>query len=154
MAVGLLFVAAIPPAAQDGPWNHRVLLARSPDGLNWELLAEPVIDRASVPELFLDPEGRPTLLFVDSSGPTEALGAMQQDASGGWVRKQTNLRGADPNVVALEDGTYRAYVKQGLDGTIAAYSSTDGLNWSPLGVVFRDARYPNATDSDVFRTAE
>lgn len=154
MAVGLLFVAAIPPAAQDGPWNHRVLLARSPDGLNWELLAEPLIDRASVPELFLDPEGRPTLLFVDSSGPTEALGAMQQDASGGWVRKQTNLRGVDPNVVALEDGTYRAYVKQGLDGTIAAYSSTDGLNWSPLGVVFRNARYPNATDSDVFRTAE
>jgi hypothetical protein len=37
---------------------------------------------------------------------------------------------------------------------MAAYASSDGLNWNPLGEVFRDARYREATDPDVFETPE
>lgn len=145
---------ALAAAAQDGPWNHRVLLARSGDGLQWTVQPGVLAERASVPELFLDPEGRPTILFVDASGRPEAIGAMQQDADGAWRRVPTNLKGVDPNVVRLEDGTYRAYVKAGLDGAIAAFASEDGLNWWPLGEVFRDPRYPQATDPDAFQTPE
>ncbi len=140
-------------AAQDGPWNHRVLLATSADGLTWTAGRQTLAERASVPELFLNPEGRPTILFVDASGARESVGAIQRDPSGEWRRVQTNLREVDPNVVRLADGTYRAYVKSGLDGAMSAYSSIDGLDWKPLGEVFRDARYANATDPDVFETA-
>lgn len=149
-----LLLAALPAVAQDGPWNHRVLVATSGDGLNWTLEPQILAEKASVPELFLNPEGRPTVLFVDASGARERIGAMEQDAGGSWRRVETNLRGVDPNVVRLADGSYRAYVKAGLDGAIAAYASQDGLDWEPLGEVFRDPRYPNATDPDVFETPE
>jgi len=139
-------------SGQDGPWNHRVLLARSQDGLHWTLDPEVLVERASVPELFLGPDGRLILLFVDASGSNERIGAMLQDQDGSWTRGETNLRGVDPNVVRLNDGSYRAYVKTGLKGAIAAYSSEDGLRWRELGEVFQDPRYPQVTDPDVFET--
>jgi hypothetical protein len=151
-ALAAITLIAPRAAAQDGPWNHRVLLAVSADGLNWTVRPETLVERASVPELFLAPDGRPTILFVDASGAREGIGAIVRDDSGVWRRVATNLRDVDPNVIRLTDGTYRAYVKAGLDGAMAAYASSDGLNWTPLGVVFRDARYPNATDPDVFQT--
>lgn len=140
--------------AQDGPWNHRVLLAVSEDGLHWTVQPEILAERASVPELFLDPEGRPVVLFVDAGASRERLGAIRRDHDGVWRRVTTNLEGVDPNVVRLRDGSYRAYVKAGLDGTIAVYASGDGLDWTLLGEAFRDPRYPQATDPDVFETPE
>lgn len=144
---------AVAAVAQDGPANHRVLLATSPDGLNWTVGRESLAERASVPELFLDPAGRPTVLFVDASGPRDAIGAMQRDDTGVWRRAATDLREVDPNVVRLADGSYRSYVKS-LDGSMAAFASSDGLQWRGLGEVFRDARYTNATDPDVFETPD
>jgi len=138
-------------AGGDGPWNHRVLLATSKDGLSWQVGGEALAEQASVPELFLGPDSWPILLFVDASGQTDrgALGAVVQQADGSWTRKSTNLRGADPNVVRLKDGAYRAYTKE-RDGSIQVFSSANGLDWQRLGEAFRDERYPNATDSDVF----
>ncbi|MBI4910078.1 MAG: hypothetical protein HY820_41050 [Acidobacteria bacterium] len=152
--IAIALLASTPALAQDGPWNHRVLLATSPDGLNWTVQPEILAERASVPELFLNPDSRPTVLFVDASGTPEGIGAMQRDPDGTWRRVTTNLREVDPNILRLSDGTYRAYVKAGLQGAMAAYSSRDGLNWTPLGEVFRDARFPNATDPDVFQTTD
>jgi DNA-binding beta-propeller fold protein YncE len=153
-SVAALAVVALPALAQDGPWNHRVLLATSANGLDWAVQPGVLAEKASVPELFLDPDGRPTILFVDASGSREGVGAMQRDAAGAWKRVATNLREVDPNVVRLADGSYRAYVKAGLDGAMAAYGSTDGLQWSLTGEVFRDERYRNATDPDVFETPD
>jgi hypothetical protein len=145
-----------PPAGRpdaNGPWNHRVLLATSKDGLEWKVGGEVLAEQASVPELFMGPEGFPIVLFVDASGKTEpgALGAMVRQKDGSWVRRVTNLRGADPNVVRLKENSYRAYTKE-RDGSIQVFSSTDGLGWRHLGEAFRDERYRNATDSDVFET--
>ena len=67
---------------------------------------ETLAERASVPELFLSPDGRPTLLFVDASGAQEGIGAMQRNTAGSWVRVATDLREVDPNVVRLSDGSY------------------------------------------------
>ncbi len=145
-----LALLALSADAQDGPWNHRVLLATSSDGLSWVVQPQTLAERASVPELFLGPNGQPTILFVDASGAREGIGALRQDGGGVWRRVETNLREVDPNVVRLADGSYRAYVKSGLDGAMAAYSSMDGLNWTLMAEVFRDARYRNATDPDVF----
>mgnify|MGYP005842532941 CR=1 FL=1 len=154
LSAGMGAVASAQGLARDGPWNHRVLLATSADGRNWTVQPQILAERASVPELFLDPGGRPTLLFVDAGGLREGIGAMQREEDGSWRRVETNLRDVDPNVVRLADGSYRAYVKSGLDGAISAYNSPDGLHWTPLGEVFRDARFPNATDPDVFETPD
>jgi hypothetical protein len=137
----------------DGPWNHRVLLATSKDGLDWKVTNQILAEQASVPELFLGPEGLPLLLFVDASGKTNPgdLGAMVRQKDGSWVRRATNLRGADPNVIRLKDGSYRAYTKE-RDGGIKVFSSTNGLDWRNVGTAFRDDRYPNATDPDVLET--
>ena len=153
IAAALVFIS-FHASGQDGPWNHRVLLARSQDGLHWTLDPEGLIERASVPELFLGPDGRLILLFVDANGPNERIGAMLQDWDGSWTRVETNLRGVDPNVVRLNDGSYRAYVKTGLMGAIAAYASEDGLRWRELGEVFQSPQYPQVTDPDVFETPE
>lgn len=142
------------PVGNDGPWNHRVLLASSPDGLIWSVQPQSLAERASVPELFLNPDGLPTILFVDASSTPERIGALQRDSSDAWRRVETNLTQVDPNIVRLPDGSYRAYVKSGLNGAMAAFASSDGLQWSPLGEVFRDPRYPNATDPDVFLTPD
>ncbi|MBL8228497.1 MAG: hypothetical protein JNL98_08470 [Bryobacterales bacterium] len=139
--------------AQDGPWHHRILLATSPDGLSWAVQNQTLAERASVPELFLDPEGGPTILFVDASTTPETIGAMQRDGQGNWRRTATNLRQVDPNVVRLNNGAYRAYVKSGLDGAMSAYRSADGLNWSQMGEVFCDSRYREATDPDAIMTS-
>lgn len=141
------------PVSGDGPWNHRVLLAVSTDGLSWTVTDELVIEQASVPELVLGPDGHPVLLFVDASGVPEAgsLGAMARQPDGSWIRRRTNLRGADPNVVKLKEGNYRAYTKE-KDGSIVVFASSNALDWQVLGEAFRDSRYPQATDPDVFET--
>jgi hypothetical protein len=143
-----------PRPSADGPWNHRVLLATSDDGIKWTVGDEVLAEQASVPELFLGPEGMPIVLFVDASGKTGpgALGALALQRDGSWARRVANLRGADPNVVSLKDNSYRAYTKE-RDGSIQVFASTDGLNWRHLGEAFRDERYPNATDPDVFETS-
>lgn len=137
----------------DGPWNHKVLLATSRDGLSWTVNQQVLIEQASVPELFAGPDGKPVILFVDASGklPPGVLGAIVQESNGSWKRGNTNLEGADPNVVRLDDGTYRAYTKA-KDGAINVHTSKDGLNWRWLDVAFSDKRYPQSTDPDVFKT--
>jgi hypothetical protein len=141
------------PAAGDGPWNHRVLLARSKDGLAWTATGETIAEQASVPELFAGPDGQPILLYVDASPGARpgVLGAAVRRANGAWEKRGCNLWGADPNVVALADKSYRAYTKD-RDGGIQAFRSSDGLNWQLIGEAFRDPSYPQATDPDVFQT--
>lgn len=136
-----------------GPRNHRLVMATSKDGVMWTVGSSSFAERASVAELFEGPDGRLIALFVDASGdaPPAALGARAQRVDGSWARAETNLRGADPNVVRLRDGTYRAYTKEP-DGTIIVFSSRDGLRWQLIGDAFRDDRYRQATDSDVFET--
>jgi DNA-binding beta-propeller fold protein YncE len=143
------------PAGDGGPRNHRILLASSKDGLNWTVADESLAEQASVPELFEGPDGRLILIFVDASGQAQrgALGAMIRGHDGKWSRTETNLRGADPNVVRLKDGSYRGYTKE-RSGAIIVFSSRDGLQWEQRGVSFQDERYRNSTDSDVFETPD
>lgn len=144
-----------PQRNSDGPWNHRVLLATSKDGLAWNVGGDILAERASVPELFLGPDDKPIMLFVDASGESRrgGLGAIVRQDDGSWERRETDLHGADPNVVRVKDGTYRGYTKD-RDGAIIVFSSRDGLKWERLGVAFQDERYRQSTDSDVFETPD
>jgi hypothetical protein len=69
---------------------------------------------------------------------------------GTWELRDTNLRGADPDVVRLRDGSYRAYTKEP-DGSILSRVARR-IELGLLGTAFRDEAYPNATDPDVFET--
>ncbi len=143
------------PMMDGGPRNHRLVLATSKDGLTWTLASESFAERASVPALFEGPEGRLIAFYVDASdeGQAGALGARVELRDGTWARSTTNLRGADPDIVRLQDGSYRAYTKEP-DGAIPVFFSGDGLRWNRLGTAFRDDRYPYATDPDVFETPD
>ncbi len=143
------------PSGDAGPRNHRILLAMSGDGLNWTVASESLAEQASVPELFEGPDGKLIALFVDASSRAQrgALGAMVQGDDGNWSRTETNLRGADPNIVRLKDGSYRGYTKD-RDGAIMVFESRDGLQWKQRGIAFQDERYRNSTDSDVFEGPE
>jgi hypothetical protein len=82
-----------------------VLLATSQDGIQWTVQPRALAEQASVPELFLAPDGRPIVVFVDASGGGHGIGALKRAADGTWQRVATNLRQVDPNVVRLDDGT-------------------------------------------------
>jgi hypothetical protein len=139
-----------PPGTADGPWAHRVVLAESKDGLSWNV-TRLLADAASVPELFEDPDGRAIIIFVDGQNLRNAV--LRETPDGRWERLETNLRGVDASVVAL-DGKFRAYVKAGLDGAMDAWESEDGVDWTWLRECFRDPKYRQATDPDVFQTPE
>jgi hypothetical protein len=143
----------VPP--DGGPVNHRLVLATSPDGLTWTLGTEIFAEHASVPTLFEGPAGRLIAIYVDASGDGRpaALGVRVEQPDGTWAQRTTNLRGADPDVMRLPDGSYRAYTKEP-DGSIPAFWSADGLRWNAIGTAFRDDRYSSATDPDVFQTSD
>ena len=148
--------AALPtpaPALGGGPRNHRLVLASSADGLAWTLSPNTFAERASAPALFEGPDGRLIVLYVDASGarPPGGLSARVERADGTWESRDTNLRGADPSVVHLRDGSFRAYTREP-DGSVAVFMSPDGLDWTRFGTAYRDPEYPNTTDPDVFQT--
>ena len=148
---------SLPPKSQDsqqgdGPWNHQILSATSKDGLTWKSNGKVIIEQASVPDAVVGPDGKTRVYFVDARNHGISVGI--ENADGGWDFKQTNLRGADPNVILLKSGKYRVFFKRGKEAASIAYSeSDDGINFSNLVVVFDDDRYPQVTDSDVFETS-
>jgi len=129
-------VLALQPA--DGPWNHKVHFATSADGLAFVEIAEPVMERAGVPdiiELVSDlpgaKEGKGQLvIFCVDAGTTRAPGQEQisrlVSADGGatWSGARPieisgkpgddegwNAGGVpvDPAVIQLPDGRIRLY---------------------------------------------
>ncbi|MBI4618150.1 MAG: exo-alpha-sialidase [Planctomycetes bacterium] len=134
----------------DGPRKHRVLSATSPDGLTWAA-GDVIVEPASVPDAVVGHDGRVRLYFCDPEAGRITIGIEGED--GRWTFGPTNLRGADPNILLLEDGRYRAFTKEGAGpARIVAAESADGADFSRPATAFDDHRYPNITDSDVFRT--
>ena len=50
---------------EDGPWNHRLLIAISKDGISWQKLNIILADQASVPDILVDSEGYVRIYYVD-----------------------------------------------------------------------------------------
>lgn len=120
-----------------GPWRQQIRVARSTDGLDFELLElPPVVERAAVAEAVVGPEGRTWLFFVDGdvdalleraragsraglSRGIPSLGALGLAVSDDGLHFervpefeiQGLLRGmvVDPEVVRLPDGRWRMY---------------------------------------------
>ncbi len=120
-----------------GPWRQQIRVARSTDGLSFELLdLPPIVERAAVAEAVVGPDGRTWLFFVD--GDVDALlerararsradltrgipslGAIGLAVSDDGLHFERvpdlEIRGllrgmvVDPEVIRLPDGRWRMY---------------------------------------------
>ena len=154
----LLFDDFEPPEGEDedtdednyGPWNLRLLVAYSDDGIDFEKTYEVVSDQADVPDLVLNQNGWIFLYYVgwtvgDSSNRTVV--AISTDAGDTWTHKYVHFDGfedgsapVDPDVQFLEDGTFRLYVTFDPDDGVGprTYSATsyDGIHFTMEGEAF------------------
>ncbi|MBI5365789.1 MAG: exo-alpha-sialidase [Planctomycetes bacterium] len=138
-------------ADPNGPYYHRLLSATSRDGLTWQRDGQVLREHASGPDAAVGPDGAVRIYFVD--GERSAIGLGIERPGGRWEWFATNLRGADPNLLLLPDGTWRVYLKLGREhGRIACTESSDGVTFGTPRPVFEDARYPALTDPDVLVT--
>ncbi len=142
---------------EDGPWNHRLLLAASTDGVHWNKTYQILADQASVPDVIVDHEGNLRVYYVDylNGGITVAV-----SADGGKTWTYGRVKGltpewVDPDVVLLPDGRYRLYASymplEGPQDKIVSAISEDGINFTPE----EGCRYHEpgslVTDPDVFQ---
>ena len=135
---------------------HRILLAKSPDGLTWTRLNKIISDRASVPELITDKDGNIRLYYIQVSCKETGMKnipvvAISYDQGSTWVYKRLNITApaeatgckepggnpppVDPDVVVMPDGSYRLYATcpkgSGLQATPMSFVffSDDGINF-------------------------
>ncbi len=132
-----------------GPWNTRLMLASSSDGLSWTHLDEVVTDQADVPDLVVDDQGW-VYLYYTAWTENSTVVAISTDDAESWVYKYVNLEGfdgmssaVDPDVQILEDGTFRLYITSDPhddDGPRTYYAEgTDGISFENMGVAFARA---------------
>lgn len=125
----------MPPDA-DGPWNHRILIACSSDGLSWQKRYTILADQASVPDAIIDKEGNIRVYYCDyfNGGITVAISKDGEN----WIYKRVkglSPEWADPDVVILPDGRYRLYASYfplvGSQDRIVSAISEDGITFTP-----------------------
>jgi len=149
----------IPPKGlenEDGPWNHRLLLAKSTDGVKWTKSFQILADQASVPDVIVDHEGNLRVYYADyfNLGITVAI---SPDGGETWIyRKVKGLtpEWVDPDVVLLPDGRYRLYASymplEGPQDKIVSAISEDGINFTPEEGYRYHEPESLLTDPDVF----
>jgi len=136
-----------------GPQNHRILSATSSDGLKWSSTNQIIAEPGSVPDAVVGPDGRVRVYFCNPRRRGITVGIEGPD--GTWEFRQTNLHGADPNVLVLPSGRYRCFLKRGVrPSSIGVADSTNGVNFGEVRTAFSAPRYPNVTDSDAFQTED
>lgn len=131
------------PAGQaggPGPWEDRIYVATSPDGLTWSegvLLAE----KASVPEVIYTSAGVYWAYWVDFTDPAapggQRIGVARSTDGTHWEKlgavtfSGLEARGpapADPDVMELPDGRLRMYFFRA--GTVYSALSSDGVRYT------------------------
>lgn len=132
-----------------GPWNKRLLLAVSDDGLQFTRLNQIVTDQADVPDL-LAHDGWLYLYYTGwtvGEDTNRSCVAISDDNGANWIYKKLNLTGfegmsdpVDPEIQMLPDGIFRLYLTaQGPDDpyprTHYAHSA-NGVDFIYQGVAF------------------
>ena len=122
------------PEGADGPWNHRILMAVSSDGLTWSKTYKVLADQASVPDVLVDKEGYVRVYYVDYGNEGLSV-AISRDLSTWAFLKVKGLppEWVDPSVVILPDGRFRLYASymplQGPQDRIVSAISKDGIHF-------------------------
>jgi hypothetical protein len=129
-----------------GPWNTRLMIATSNDGLAWTRTNRILSDQADVPDAIMDARGWIFVYYVTWAEEVRnrIVAAVSPDNGVSWVYKRVNIANVpegwapqvDPDVVLLDNGDFRLYFTSDPDGagsikprTYSAISS-DGLNFT------------------------
>lgn len=161
----LLIASGWAQAPDGGPYQHQVLSASSPDGLNWTFDGRVLLEHASVPAAIVTPDGALRIYYVDASQMPENVNCAESRDGGQTFRVlgctiagRAGVKAVDPSIALLPDGRYRLYYyasqqDPGASGLHAIHSaiSSDGVGFAEEGEAFS---YPGLVDPDVFWTGE
>lgn len=131
----------------DGPGPRRILLATSADGVSFTRLDQLISDQTNTPNLVVLPSGRILLYYTAHAltGMFDNIGvAVSDDNAASWRYFKVAIDGVspppsvgDPDVVRLEDGSFRLYLTHGGPGNtivIKSAISLDGFNFTYEGI--------------------
>ncbi len=147
-----------------GPWNQRLMLAVSGDGLAFQRRNQIVTDQGAVPDLALDSSGCLYLYYTGwtvGTAVNKTVVAISADQGSSWIYKYLSLAGfdnmadpVDPDIQILPDGTFRLYVTSdpgdGDGPRTYRAEGTDGLSFTKKGVAFAQAGKQVLDPSSVF----
>jgi hypothetical protein len=133
----------------EGPFERRLMTAVSQDGLTYTQTRNWITDQANVPDMVMDDNG---VIYLYYSGwivgdrLNVSAVAISQDMGETWtyhyvdVEETINLASpVDPDVVLLEDGTFRLFFTSGgSDGKVGIHyaDGVDGITFTYKGPVF------------------
>lgn len=143
-----------------GPWNTRLLIATSEDGLTFTRSNTVITDQGDVPDLVMDATGRLYLYYTGwtvGDRDNATVVAISDDQGDTWIFKYLVLDGfenmiapVDPDVQILENGTFRLFItsdpKDGEGAGTFYAESTDGIHFTKLGEAYRPGNKQNALD--------
>lgn len=124
-----------PPPASAG--ERRLMTATSTDGLHFTPTGKILTDQGNVPDLVAELDGTLRVYYIGQSIETgkeeSTVMAQSKDHGVTWEFRNLNFKNlpqprdpSDPDVVLLEDGTYRMYY-------------TSHLNAEKIGIVYADS---------------
>jgi len=140
---------------------HRILLAKSSDGLHFERMNKIISDRASVPEMMIDKDGNVRIYFVQVTCKEQNLRnnpvvAISSDDGKTWVYKRLSIEApsdapqckepggnpspVDPDVVLMPDGKYRLYATCPKGNVGSEQIPMTFVFFSDDGIHFKDAK--------------
>lgn len=147
--------------AGETPADKRLILARSADDKNFISTKQVITDQANVPDLLLVDD----MIFLYYTGwtvgtkeNTTAL-AISHDNGESWVYKYITINGldfehpGDPDVVRLDDGTFRIFFTATHNNKFAEIhyaDGIDGINFDYKGVAYTTAN-KQSKDSCTFK---
>jgi len=149
---------------QRGPWNNRLLLARSEDGLTWTKENIILADRADVPEAILfdgklwvyfvtfadDYNNRVAVAVSEDNGETWSFKTVDVELEEGWAAP------VDPDVILTDDGELRIYLttdpNDGLGPRTYTGTSDNGLSFTLSTESFAKLEKTQILDPTVIQT--
>ncbi len=154
--------ATTPADKTGGPFDHRLMTAISYDGLSYIQNDTWVADQADAPDAVVK-DGTIYLYYtgwiVGDRLNTTAV-ALSQDDGRSWTYKYLELAGGgfinrvvSPDVVLLDDGTFRLFFTAGNPQGIHFAESADGISFTYKGVVFAQSD-DIARDSTTFKVGD
>lgn len=149
-----------PPPASAG--ERRLLLARSTDGVHFTAGGEVLTDQGNVPDIVVDPDGTLRVYYIgqsiEANKEESTVVAISKDNGTTWTFRKLTYKNwpqprdpSDPDVVLLDDGTYRMYFTSSLPNNmlgIVYADSPDGITFTYQGIALESTS--SVIDSTTF----
>lgn len=149
-------------ASTEGPYERRLMTAISYDGITYTQNDAWIADQANVPDAVMK-DGTIYLYYtgwiLGDRINTSAV-AISGDLGETWTYKYVELtdsdpidRVVDPDIVLLEDGTFRLFFTAGNPQGIHYAEGTDGITFTYKGAIFQQTN-DIAIDSTTFKVGD